>query len=648
MLHQFSQNRLSLKAKILIFSLGLISSQAFSKTPGALETLEELVTLHKKQYSTLYKQVQENTKLITNFDEIHDVRLDPYFVKSLLFHSGEKYLSLNKTSEDQCFFYSLIENNLLKTANGEIRNVIIHYKNKDKKSETALISKDNFFQLLYSKECFNNKEISTLFNKKNVTSTITNTKFFVPQTEQECKSVLNDWQTNPYTPYICNVSEIIRKGTLASSKLATIKSTDFRKRRHYQSQIKNKEFFAQSIPLFQRSYISNLCTNINNSEKFCSDYLAKDVWTKIINGERPKYLMSYKCKNMMGKKDVSIKDLRSCSAKFKKEPDYCVLNGNKRLSSLFPLQNCNTLSDAFNESRLKTNYHDCPGRIDNQGITNLHRIINHISDQKSESTPDTCEFQANYSFAKLNIDYENQKAWPMKICYKNKVTEDDICEIYIPGSSETSELSENKVVAKILYKSYGASDKEVCRIVDDKSYNPVRLEYRVGCFIVYNRAECSTLHCPKKVILNKKEINNLNYVGVPTFDYFPNSFSNEKYSAVNILADTYKIEKRSIKNLTELHFYFKQFKKGIVHGIGCAEDLLPVYFKRKSLNSCLPLPFIIDGIVEKNNEKFLIFRSSIEDVHTPRLMKWNYIFSSIASYRELHPLSTWALYGIKK
>ncbi len=648
MWHQFSLNQLSLKSKVLILGLGLLTSQAFANGPGALETLETLVQIHKTQYSKLYKKIEKDTKLITNFDEISDVHLDSYFIKSLLFHSGQKYLSLEKARKDECFFYSLIENDLLKTAHGKIENLIIHYKDKKKEKQSALVSKENFFQLIYSKKCFNNKEIGTLFNDKNVAATITSVNFPVTKIEKECEGILQDWQSNPYTPYICKISEAEQSGKYAEKRIDRLSSKNFRKKRRFQDNIKRKKFYSKHVPFFQRTYISNLCQNINDSQKFCSIYLAKDVWTKILNGEKPAYLMSYKCKNIRKKKNITLKDLKACAEKFDKEPSYCTLNGNDKLSSLYPLQDCKSLSDALNKSRLKTNYHDCPGRIDNQAITNIHRILNHITDNKSDSSPENCAFEANNNFAKLNFDYKNEKAWPMKICYINKVTNGEVCEIYIPGSNSSSKLSENNVVAKILYKNEGASDKEVCKLVDSKTYNPVRLEFRTGCFIIYDRDECSTLHCPKKVVYNKKEIKNLKYIGIPTFDYFPNSFTNEKFSAVNILADTYKMTRRNIRNLTDLNFYFKQFKTGIVHGIGCAEDLLPVFFKKTSLNSCLPLPFIIDGVVEKKNGKYLVFRSSIEDVHTPRLMKWNFIFSAVASYRELHPLSTWVLYGIKK
>jgi hypothetical protein len=87
---------------------------------------------------------------------------------------------------------------------------------------------------------------------------------------------------------------------------------------------------------------------------------------------------------------------------------------------------------------------------------------------------------------------------------------------------------------------------------------------------------------------------------------------------------------------------------GIVHGIGCIEDLVPEQFQRTAINQCHPLPFIIDGHTQKNDETWLVARLAIDDIHTPRFIMWPNIFNAVSAYRELHPLNTWTLYGIRK
>jgi hypothetical protein len=95
-------------------------------------------------------------------------------------------------------------------------------------------------------------------------------------------------------------------------------------------------------------------------------------------------------------------------------------------------------------------------------------------------------------------------------------------------------------------------------------------------------------------------------------------------------------------------FYLDKIPGSIIHGVGCAEDLLPEFFPRNSINGCHPLPFIVDGHIEKDNTSLLVFRSAIDDVHTPRLILWQNIFNAVSAYQLLHPLNTWTLYGIKK
>ena len=123
---------------------------------------------------------------------------------------------------------------------------------------------------------------------------------------------------------------------------------------------------------------------------------------------------------------------------------------------------------------------------------------------------------------------------------------------------------------------------------------------------------------------------------------------NERYAFTNLVNEVYKTQERIIRNYTDLTFQLDKLSNGIVHGIGCAEDLVPETFQRSSIYQCQPLPFIIDGVTKRNGENFVVTRLSIDDIHTPRLIQWTNIYNSVSAYQELHPLNTWTLYGIKK
>jgi hypothetical protein len=613
---------------IILTCLVSLSGKAFSQTnttPGVIESFERLLDLHKTQFQKNKSEIQSKLKVVSNFDGLSDVKLDPQYVKSLLMHSDERFLKM--AMKDECRFLSMLETNLLKTSDGNIDEILISYKNKDNQSDSASMAKKDYFQQIYKKRCLNNSEYSILFADENVQKTVQGIKFTIPRTPAECKNVHNEWLENSFTPYLCRIQQVFKKPSL--KKLA--------------------DYYFERIPLMQRLYLDNLCNNLDNSALFCGSYLKDDIWNKILTSEVPEYKMSYKCQQVLNKKEkLTLQDLRNCASKFSTEDKFCETKGNGDFLSNFPLQSCNNISLALNNSKLVTNYHDCPGNIDNEALTNIHRIVNHFDPRKITTSKETCAGEANYSLAKLNLDIKHAAGWPLKICYLDRVTNKEACTSYIPGSRAEEPLSEDQVVAKILYEQKGASRKTTCRIVDSKTYNPLRTDFKYGCFIVYDTKTCTTYSCEKSVIWDEKNQGDIKFVGIPEFDYFPTAYINERYSFTNLVNEVKGTQERIIRNLTEAKFYLKSVPNGIIHGIGCSEDLVPELFQRSGMNQCHPMPFIIDGFVDQNGNTRLVTRLSIDDLHTPRLLTWPNFYNAVSAYQELHPLNTWTLYGIKK
>ena len=616
-------------------------------TPGIIESLLEVIDIEKNQYSILIKEAEKKSLLITSDDQVKEIKLDPFFVKSLLLNSENRYLNFLKGQTDECRLISLFQNDLIKTSRGLVNRVIVNFINKEDKRERALLTKSNFLELYFKKKCINNKEIGKLFERSNLANTMKSITFTAPSTGNQCTQILNDWQRNPNTPFLCGLHETISRGEKAKLILPAISTVQRKRRSVLQSRITQAGRLIPLVPYFQRTYLKNLCENIDDRENFCDKYLAKDIWSQIVTGEKPDYLLEYKCKNVLGKEIVTKNDLRKCALKFKDEPKFCFTHGNNKHPSNYPLENCNDISDSLNSSQLVTNFHDCPGSVDNEGIINTHRLLSHFRKTKFDSSEFTCASEANLSFANLNIKANNSNGWPLKICFQNLASELKECYPYVPGASKNSELSEDVVIAKILKKSERTPFDVSCKLVNSRIYNPNRLGYRTGCHIVYDPSNCTSIHCPKDIYYETKVIDYLKYEGKVLYDYFPTSFSNEKYATSNLINDSLKTESKSIRNLTALKYFFSNTKKGVIHGIGCAEDLYPLVFQRRSLNECKPLPFIIDGVVESKGKTELIFRGSISDIHTPKNIAWNMIFNSVANYKELHPLETWTLYGLK-
>jgi hypothetical protein len=203
-----------------------------------------------------------------------------------------------------------------------------------------------------------------------------------------------------------------------------------------------------------------------------------------------------------------------------------------------------------------------------------------------------------------------------------------------------------KVVAEILYRTKGAPQNVKCQIVSSETYNPTLLEYRYGCFIVYDPANCGLAQCDHRVVYNEREIKDLKLRGQLALDYFPTSLTTEKYSQTYILQRDAQKKTRAVQTLPAIEIFFKNNPKGLIHGVGCAEDLLPSFFRKHTFNQCTPLPFIVDGILKQGDRVALVTRSAADNVHAPRLVSWGLVYSAVKTYQWHHPLKLWTLHAI--
>ena len=170
---------------------------------------------------------------------------------------------------------------------------------------------------------------------------------------------------------------------------------------------------------------------------------------------------------------------------------------------------------------------------------------------------------------------------------------------------------------------------------------------REGCYVVYDKRDCSSLNCPKKIIHENLEVDGIRYEGVPSMEYFPSSFGTKKVSVVKMLKNIYKFKSPKIRNISEIKFHLNSNKKSIIHGIGCLEDIFPNQFKKMTFNQCGPIPFLIDGLIQDKKGNHLILRTALDEIHSPRIVSWNYVFNAIKNYSLIHPRKTWTLYGLK-
>jgi len=183
-------------------------------------------------------------------------------------------------------------------------------------------------------------------------------------------------------------------------------------------------------------------------------------------------------------------------------------------------------------------------------------------------------------------------------------------------------------------------------MVDSEDYNSILLEFKSGCYIVFDRSKCFVSQCKTKIIYNDRIINHIKLKNRVAIDYFPSSISNERFSQHYLLTRDYRQNGRSLNSLIGINGFFKKSKKGIIHGVGCAEDLLPSFFKAQAFNQCSPLPFIIDGMIRENDKTIFVTRTALDSLQAPRLINWSLVFSAVKSYQRIHPLRLWTLYGL--
>ncbi|MFN8370835.1 MAG: hypothetical protein U0T83_09465 [Bacteriovoracaceae bacterium] len=623
-----------MKNYLLIF-LNLITfcDSLFSEAiPGVLQSLEKVQEVSETKIKTLSQKTLSNPKVLDGITNKKSVQLDSQFLTSLLMFSQQKYLKLAKN--DECFFYLLMENGLLKNSNGPVQNVIIRHTSSKNKIESAIIPTSDFLDIIYSYKCIQNKEIDSLYTKKEFLNTIKNLDYKIPQKATDCEPIVESWKKNPNLIFLCKMHETFIEARNLQNKTKPV-PRDSEAKLEYATNLKQK------LTPFQYQYINRLCENLESPEKFCDKYTSNSFWQKIISGEKPVSYFEANCRALLKKTTLlSQNDLMACDLKLENEPLYCQYSGASLFPSLVPKPSCDNISMALNQSHLKADYHDCPGKILNEGVVTGSRIISHLQDKSVPIQPENCANAPQSLFASLNLDNGNSLGWGLTLCYPDKIEKRNTCFPIFLNNYNGNQYSEGVVTAKILAKTIGADEKRICTVVSDKEYNPAKLQYRNGCFLIYDSFNCTATNCPKKVIYNERELKNTEYEGKVAIDLFPNNYKTEKFSFLNIVSEALKKTKKLIFNMTQMKSFFKDHKMGIIMGVGCSEDIYPNFFKRTSLNQCSPLSFIVDGEFTLDQKIYLIVRTGIDDVQSPRIINWNLMLSSIRNYQTVHPFKS--------
>jgi hypothetical protein len=616
---------------VFITSLFLFSNCTLAQ--GLYSDFEKMLDEQKEKYQLLINKLVNQDFDINDVNSIKDVALDPDYLNILIQNTPTRYMLL--ANNDKCSIYDLMNTNLLRSPGGKIKNVVFHYEGKNGKNQRRLLSKDVFLKLIAKKQCPQNQKFKAHFKLKNLRNTLKKIKIKTPDSEISCLENMTVFRKDLKTPFLCNIIEQIRGIKKQQVQFKNLSKSDYKKRSILQREIDLGNSYKKILSIKAIDNLEGQCLGLNNPRKFCTDYFKQSYWSKAFFEQPNAPVIRSFCGNLSKKK---------CLRELNKNPYYCHFSG-KDYPSLTPKPNCSNTSRALLKSRLYANYNDCPANTGNDGVTSFARVLNHFDDYL-KAPMKSCEINSTFPFAKFNEEFTDFEQWKIQLCYMDTLIGNErVCRPTVLGNVPNDNLSLSKVVGKIASRLKGYNGN-ACRILNSKQYKPSLLEFQSGCYIIRNNKKCTGTNCDFKVKLGESEFNKFKIESNLSFEIFPVDFINENKSLKNIYSKAKKKSFKTIKNMSSLLTMFKNHKKSIILGMGCGEELLPSFFNRKNLNQCTPLPFIVDGIIEKNKFYSLITRTSLDQVHSPRIIPWPYISAAVKQYRTLSPINAWGFYAI--
>ncbi|MBF0312608.1 MAG: hypothetical protein HQK50_01565 [Oligoflexia bacterium] len=609
-----------------------------TSVPGMASSLEKILLKESQDTTLSTKQMQTLPSIgSAQLANAKYVELHPALLLRILMRTPYKVLMAAQSNE--CNFYALLETNLLETSLPEKNSVIVNLLDQKGKKTTGKLSTEVFIADVYKRKCFKNKEIAKYFTIETIPQLISTFNFKLPKTESECSAIFQEWLESTQTPYLCKISKIL------SSPSLLLKESNLSRK------------LATTLSEFQISYINNLCQNLDNQKQFCDNYLSSEYWNKILNGEREYAPLHYRClEYSKNKNKLSASDYRKCILAFNSHEELCNDLGALNYPALYPRPNCLNISRALSHARLSNSQQDCPGVTNHNGITSAHRLLTHFTKSTFESSPQNCAAIPWLHFFSLITKGKNEKTWNYTLCYFNKIYSKEICYYFFPEGKNKTEVaskdlaanSESNTVAKIIIENLGAVENLKCEILNKKSYRPAMLKFKKGCFLLYNEKNCNGTYCPKEIFWDERNLTQqIKYKTGSLVRYFPTNTEDDQYAISNMIKGALALKEFAVRNITDLRFYFSDNPKNILHGVGCQEDLFPFFFQKTSMNQCHPIPFIADGLFEKNGVAYLVIRSALDDIHSPRILSWNHLYGAIRSYQSIHPQKLWTLYAIK-
>lgn len=631
--------------------MALICNSAITNPllPGLFESLEQIINTDTQESSGWNEIKGNDSILLKKSKEGTSFFIAPEFLSSLVLNATLQQKSLLK--ENPCSLADLLWLNQLRHGNGKFSAIPLLYSPGKASYETLWVTREGYAKYLMNSKCKKSEEAAYLFSSQNLPNVMAQFDLPAPKEEFSCYELYEQNLKSSKTPYYCFLMDSSEKGELSLKLLQSNKNR--------QIDESNKKLILQSLKVKEMlgevkyDYLQNLCLNLHNKEKFCSYFFSTDYWKKKAVQKSSAELLKPMCPD---------KEAKLCADTMNKSPSMCswsMLN----YPGLLPRSNCQESSTALNSSSLNFNYRDCPGKLDNSAITNAGRILLHFgydkilfAKSKKPQPPDQlwdsnllCSSNIATAFLDFTFKIDWESAWSSKICFIDRLQRKNFCTPYVISNNENSAFSLTNSVSEILKKANRMDKGYTCKTISNKQYDNKLLKFKTGCWILLPEQYeiTSTL---LKVVVDDREFKDVfTLQGNVMFPYTPfntqTDFNNFQFK----LEKELDIKPISIKTISGAELHLKR-NQAIIHGTGCAEELLPDYFRSFTINQCTPLSFIISGLVKSENitDIYAVVHSSIDEVAAPRLISWQQIIFSVEAYQKYHPQLYWSLYGLSR
>jgi len=635
-----------------------------SLVPGLFESLKETIAKNDLNSEELFKN--PSIKGVEKLQELSSkgikFYLDRKALQTILFYLPQN--NLYSLEKNPCNIAHLIWLDEIKINGKSPTSYPLIYSYKEATLKKIRVTRETYFKYLATYECTNAQEIAYRFTGKNLENTLKNAEISPPKDFDQCKKQRLEKLTNEEYIYYCYVINETKKGNKSLKALQILRNLTPMEQDELKlnatKALKTKEWLGEK----KIALLEHFCTKVSNEKEYCDYYFSQNFWIQsLANGQSEKIFQPF-CESNATLNKLSLAD---CLKKLSKSPDLCY-NIMSNYPSLFPKPGCDESSQALNVGRLKFQYRDCPAKINNPFISNYGRILLHFnydkilnsklnipyySDWQATSEED-CSSNVVLSFIDFAQKIKKPEYWGKEICLNLLPNTKSLCAPFLFSNSKNNPYSFTETISIMLRRKLNMDKGQTCKIVKSNKFNSNLLEFRAGCWIVYESEKCNFQQCPMKIFLDDRELRDKFLInGENQFLYQAidnkSTYNNGQFDLEKML----QVKSQKVSSLSELKFFFSQHDQGIIHGVACGEDLYPHNYKKFNFSQCSPLPFIIDGVLEKTiNGKaqaaLLSFRSGIDEIGSPRLLSWQSVLLGLESYQRFHPQNFWSLYGLYK